>query len=119
MPAGFIPGALKAMEGLAASALSGARIGFGQMRAMGNPRRLVLHVRDVAEGQEDSVRVVLGPPKSAAVDDAGNPTKAAAGFARGQGVDVKDLTVSVTDKGEYVAATIEEKGVSSRSVLAA
>ncbi|HLB25543.1 MAG TPA: glycine--tRNA ligase subunit beta, partial [Nitrospirota bacterium] len=82
------------------------------------PRRLVLHVRDVAEGQEDSVRVVLSPPKSAAFDDAGNPTKAAAGFARGQGVDVKDLTVSVTDKGEYVAATIEEKGVSSRSVLA-
>jgi len=118
IPAGFIPGALKALEELADKALTDARLEHGALRAMGNPRRLVLHVKDIAERQPDSVRVVTGPSKKAAYDDAGNPTKAAMGFAKGQGVDVSALTVQATDKGEYICATIEEKGQDAKDVLA-
>ncbi len=119
IPAGFIPGALSAFEELAGKAFGDARLTHGLMRAMGNPRRLVLHVKDLSDRQPDSVRVVVGPSKKAAFDDAGNPTKAAAGFAKGQGVDVSSLTLQTTDKGEYVAATIEEKGQDTIEALAA
>jgi glycyl-tRNA synthetase beta chain len=52
----------------------------------------------------------MGPPKSAAYDKDGNLTKAATGFAKGQGVDVSGLSVKETEKGGYICATIEEKG---------
>jgi glycyl-tRNA synthetase beta chain len=117
IPARFIPGALKSLEELADKALAAARIEHGPCRGMGNPRRLMLHVKEVAERQPDSVRVTLGPPKSVAYDAAGKPTKAAAGFAKAQGVDVDSLTISVTDKGEYICATVEEKGKEAGEVL--
>ena len=118
IPAGFIPPALTSLGELAAKALNDARLTHGEVRTMGNPRRLVLHVRDVSDRQPDSVRTVTGPPKKAAFDAAGNPTKAAAGFAKGQGVEVSALTVQSTDKGEYVAAVVEEKGLDSIEALA-
>ena len=93
IPAGFIPGALKSMEELAAKSLEAARLSHGKMRAMGNPRRLALHVAGLAERQPDSVRVALGPPKKAAFDESGRPTKAAEGFAKSQGVAVEQLTI--------------------------
>ncbi len=117
IPAGFIPKALAAMEGLLAKMLSDARLAPGKIKAMGNPRRLVLHVESLSGSQPDEVRTVTGPPKRAAFDASGNPTKAAEGFAKGQGVRVEDLKVIETDKGEYISATVEEKGLQATAVL--
>ena len=117
IPAGFVPNALKAMEEIAGRMLSGARLEHSGMSAMGNPRRLVLRVTGISDRQPDAVRVVMGPPKRAAFDDAGIPTKAAIGFAKGQGVEVSALSVTATDKGDYVSATIEEKGAEAGAVL--
>jgi glycyl-tRNA synthetase beta chain len=118
IPAGFIPAALKAMEEMAAKALAGARLESSSIRAMGNPRRLMLHVTGLSERQPDAVRESFGPPKSAAYDSEGHFTKAATGFAKGQGIDVGKLTVKMTGKGEYLCAVIEEKGAPAGEVLA-
>ncbi|MDA1193081.1 MAG: glycine--tRNA ligase subunit beta, partial [Candidatus Poribacteria bacterium] len=59
-----------------------------------------------------------GPPKSAAYDADGNPTKAAQGFARGQGVNVEDLYIKKTEKGEYVHAKKMVKGRLAADLLA-
>ncbi len=117
IPAGFIPKALAAMEEIAAKMLSDARLSHGKIKAMGNPRRLVLHVEGLSSRQPDEARTVTGPPKRAAFDDSGNPTKAVEGFAKGQGVRVEDLKIIATDKGEYVSARIEEKGAEALKVL--
>ena len=117
IPAGFIPKALAAMEELADKMLSDARLTHGKIKAMGNPRRLFLHVEDLPERQPDEVRVVTGPPKRAAFDAAGKPTKAAEGFAKGQGVGVEELKIIETDKGEYISVTVEEKGAPTAAVL--
>ncbi len=117
IPAGFIPKALAAMEELADKMLSDARLTHGKIKAMGNPRRLFLHVEDLPERQPDEVRVVTGPPKRAAFDAAGKPTKAAEGFAKGQGVGVEELKIIETDKGEYISVTVEEKGAQTAAVL--
>jgi len=118
IPAGFMTPALKALEGLAGDALSAARLEHGAVRAMGNPRRLVLHVEGLSARQPDAIRDVLGPPKKAAYDGSGNPTKAAEGFAKSQGVEVSELTVKSTEKGEYICATIEDVGRDAAVVLA-
>ncbi|MBI5695579.1 MAG: glycine--tRNA ligase subunit beta [Nitrospirae bacterium] len=119
IPAGFLPPAFRAMEELAAKALNEARLEHGTVTAMGNPRRLVLHVEGIADRQPDTVRVAYGPPKKAAYDADGNPTKAATGFARSQGVEVSELTVEDTDKGEYLCARVAVKGVDAKDALAA
>ena len=97
--------------------LSDARLTHGKIKAMGNPRRLFLHVEDLSERQPDEVRVVTGPPKRAAFDAEGKPTKAAEGFAKGQGVGVEELKIIETDKGEYISVTVEEKGAQTAAVL--
>jgi glycyl-tRNA synthetase beta chain len=49
-------------------------------------------VSGVQETQADSTEEYKGPAVNIAFKD-GEPTKAAQGFARGKGVDVKDLVV--------------------------
>ena len=51
----------------------------------------------------------MGPSKAVAFDQAGQPTKAATGFAAGQGVAVQDLQVRQTPKGEYLFAVKQER----------
>ena len=43
-------------------------------------------LKEVAEKQEDMIQEVTGPPKKAAYDKEGNPTKAAIGFAKKHGI---------------------------------
>ena len=118
IPAGFIPRAMADMESLIRKALTEARLSFGAVRTMGTPRRLVLAVEDIPVVQPDAEITATGPSKKAAFDADGKPTKAAEGFARGQGVDVSDLSVIATEKGEYLAVTKRENGRPSHELLA-
>ena len=93
------------------------RLEHGEIRVLGTPRRLVVSVQDLAPGQEDRTVVVKGPPEARAFDADGNATKAAQGFARSKGVEVKDLEVREIDGGRYVAAVIHEPGLSALEVL--
>jgi len=81
------------------------------------PRRLALMARRLAERQADLVREVIGPAKVVAYDKDGRPTRAAEGFARAQGVSVSDLLVTRTDRGEYLAARVQEGGRATVEVL--
>ena len=57
-----------------------------------------------------SISMVRGPALKAAFDKDGKPTKAAEGFARGQGVAVEDL-LKVEEKGnQYVYAKKHDAG---------
>ena len=117
LPARFIPPALEALKKLAETRLAKEALAHGALNTYGTPRRLALVVEDLAARQEDRVREVMGPPRRAAFDQDGNPTKAATGFAAGQGVTVEALQIRATEKGEYVAAVVEEKGVAATERL--
>jgi glycyl-tRNA synthetase beta chain len=117
LPAGFIGPALADLAGAAGQLLGEARVRHGAIRTAGTPRRLALQVAEVAARQADLVREVVGPPRRAAYDAAGNPTRAAIGFAGAQGVPVEALRVKATEKGEYVAALITERGAATRELL--
>ena len=117
IPAGFIPKALADLEAQVRKELENARISFGEVKTLGTPRRLALVVQDVAEQQADAEITAMGPAKKVAFNDDGTPTKAGEGFARGQGVDVAALTVTVTEKGEYVTVSKKEMGVATAGLL--
>ena len=117
IPAGFMEPALSFMERYMTRAFNTQRVDHGDIITMGTPRRLVLMAKDVAETQRDKVEEVMGPPAKVAFDEAGNPTKAALGFAKGQGVAVEDLKVKETPKGAYVYVLKEEKGGQTMELL--
>jgi len=117
IPAGFVPKAMADMESLMKRELDNARIEFGEIVTLGTPRRLVLAVKGIAERQPDAELTAMGPAKSHAYDADGNPTKAAQGFARGQGVEVSQLKLVTTEKGEYLAAVKNEVGRDTAELL--
>jgi len=117
LPPLFIRPALKAMEDRMASGLQEARLDCSRIHVFGTPRRLAVLVDGLAEKQSESSEVVFGPPASAAFDESGKPTKAAAGFARRHGVDVSDLRVEKQDKGDYVCVEKTYRGEPAADVL--
>ncbi len=117
IPAGFMLPALEKLAELFSKRLEESRIGFGQVSTYGTPRRLILSAKDVDFVQASREIEKTGPPRSAAYDKNGNPTKAAIGFALSQGVDVSDLVIVGTPRGEQVAARKVEEGRRTAEVL--
>ncbi len=103
MPARFLPLLDKALQEDFARRLDEAKISHGTITTLSTPRRLVLDCADLAEVQEREEVVVTGPPVNIALDAEGNPTKAGEGFARSQQVDMNDVFMTDTGKGEYLA----------------
>ena len=113
VPAHVMPGILAQLKENAAKAFADSRIACGEIRTIGTPRRTALLVKDLAEKQEDVESENRGPSAAIAFDADGNPTKAAQGFARGQGIDPKDLV----EKDGYVYAMVHEKGKETAELL--
>ena len=110
IPSAYLPAALAELSAQAARLLAADRLASTEIRALGTPRRLLLFVDGLPPRQADARREVIGPPKSAAFDAEGKPTRAAEGFARAQGVPVERLAVRTLERGEYVVAVQEARG---------
>ncbi len=117
IPAGFVPPALEQLERDLVKALDDVRLGHGEVKAVGTPRRLAVWARAVAARQTDARTEALGPPVAHAYDAKGEPTQAALGFARSQGVEASALERVATPKGERVAVTKVEKGRRAAQIL--
>ncbi|HEX9910160.1 MAG TPA: glycine--tRNA ligase subunit beta [Desulfatiglandales bacterium] len=118
IPSDYLENGLKALRDLAESQLKNSRIEIGEpLVAYGTPRRLVLIGRAVQDKQDDTVQEITGPPKAAAFDDKGNPTKAALGFAKKHGVSVQDLGLLGTPKGDYLFVKRSIPGKPTAEVL--
>jgi len=102
LPARMVPMALKGMETNLSTGLQEAGLAFKALVCNGTPRRLMAHVAGLQTVQCDREEVVAGPPAKIAYDAQGRPTKAAAGFAKAQGVPIEALYVDETEKGPYL-----------------
>ncbi|MES9924465.1 MAG: glycine--tRNA ligase subunit beta [Candidatus Thiodiazotropha endolucinida] len=107
----------KALKQLSASlkenftlGLEQANLGHAEIEGYATPRRLALLIRDCAVRQPDREIDRRGPAIKAAFDEAGNPTKAAEGFARSCNTTVDQLQRLQTDKGEWLSYRIHETG---------
>ncbi len=117
IPAGYIQPALDAMAQNLLKRLDGARIGHGQARTCGTPRRLTVTVDQVVPKQETVTENLMGPPEKIAFDDKGDPSMAAVKFAEKAGVPVNRLKVSQTDKGRYLSARKTNRGQATINLL--
>ncbi len=89
------------------------RLDYGTLRVTGTPRRLIAYVTALAPRQTDEVQEKRGPALDRAFDSLDQPTKAAEGFAKGQGVDVRTLE----KRENYVYAVKRVEGQATASVL--
>ena len=117
LPAGYIEPALEQMKTTLNELLSDHRLEASSVQVAGTPRRLTIAADGVPDRQAPDVQKTVGPPAEVAYDEDGNPTKAAEGFAKSQGVSVEDLSVEDTEKGPYVAATKETEGRPTAQIL--
>lgn len=88
-----------------------------QDQAFAAPRRLAVLLRGLPTKQADRVIARRGPALQAAFDDQGEPTRAAAGFARSCGVSVAELGEERTDKGAWLSYQAEQPGQSTSELV--
>jgi glycyl-tRNA synthetase beta chain len=81
------------------------------------PRRLALITSGIPATQPDVQEQLTGPATKVAYKD-GQPTPAAHAFAKKAGVDVSQLQKVTTPKGEYLTASVTNKGKPASQVLA-
>ena len=115
MPSAPLMNAAGQLGKLVASGLDEAGLAHGDVRVISTPRRLAALVASVATATDEVHEVRRGPAAAIAFDDAGQPTKAAAGFARKCGIDAAELVRRVdTDGREYVFA---ERSIASAPAM--
>ncbi|WP_408006818.1 glycine--tRNA ligase subunit beta [Pseudalkalibacillus sp. A8] len=117
MPARFVTDAMYQLSDKIAGWFTENRIPFGEVLPYSTPRRLAVKITEVADKQEDQEEELRGPAKKIAIDDVGNWSKAALGFARGQGVNPEDLFFKEVKNTEYVFANKFTTGVSTMKLL--
>ncbi|HVJ50206.1 glycine--tRNA ligase subunit beta [Desulfitobacterium sp.] len=118
LPAKFAPSVLQQLEEKAREQLQDLRLDFTELKVYTTPRRMAVLIKDLAEKQTDLAAEVKGPAVKAAYDAERNPTKAAQGFARGQGVEPKDLFEQELNGIPYVYARKFEAGKPAAELLA-
>lgn len=114
----------KSLSHLSASLLRGLSdefqdqsLSFRDITPFATPRRLGVLVQDLSPTQPDQGNDRRGPTLKAAFDDAGNPSKAALGFASSCGVPVEDLVRVSTEKGRYLVFKSNTPGLSAQALL--
>lgn len=117
LPAFDLHKATIALPDIVTGALDAQRIPHGTVHVYSTPRRLIALVEDVPQETESSVEQFRGPAVSIAFDEAGNPTKAATGFAKGKGIEVEALQRKAEGDTEYIFAVVETPAIQVADLL--
>lgn len=117
IPARFISHGLESLKEKFTQFLNDKAIDYGRITEYATPRRLAILIDDISEKQKDRVTESIGPPKRIAFDESGAPTNAAIGFAKSLNLELKDIRIVKTERGEYLSAVIEEKGEMTKAIL--
>ena len=106
IPADWVEALAAEFATAVAGGLEKERLGAAEIGPRHTLRRLVVHGTGVPDSQEDEVRDVLGPPWRLAKDPEGGWSRAAAGFARRQGIGEADFDAALravdTPRGQYL-----------------
>jgi glycyl-tRNA synthetase beta chain len=120
LPASWLPGLTNQIGEIVAAQLREHRLPpESPVDTFSTPRRLTVRVVRIPERQTDLEELVNGPPVSGSFLPDGTPTRAAAGFAAKQGVEISALERVGTAKGEYLAFRRRQRGKATVDVLPA
>jgi glycyl-tRNA synthetase beta chain len=118
LPASWMPSLTRQLAERVDFRLKELRIApFAPVESYSTPRRLTARVAKIAERQDDLDETLTGPAVAAAYTADGQPTPAALGFAKKQGVEFAQLTRVQTPKGEYLAILKRHRGRSAVDTL--
>ncbi|RLE14213.1 glycine--tRNA ligase subunit beta [Candidatus Aerophobetes bacterium] len=92
-------------------------ISYGKIATRGSSRRLVLWVERVASKQKDIVEKEAGPPKFVVFDSKGNLTEAGKKYLQAKKVEIEDIEVQKSQKGEYVYIKKYRRGKETINIL--
>ena len=113
LPYQFIPSAQKQLKEAFSKLLIENKLKYGEIKTYATPRRLAVLIKNLDSSQEDIIKDVKGPILNIAVDNDGNYTPAALGFAKKNGIEPDALY----KQDNYIWAKIEQKGKSAKEVL--
>ena len=116
LPAKFSHSVLEQFKSLIEFELDKKLIKFNNIVVTSTPRRIVLLLEGLVDYAEDKTIVRKGPKANSAFLD-GSPTNAALGFANSLGIDVGELEIKNTEKGDFVFGKKIEKGQSTKISL--
>ncbi|WP_297950068.1 glycine--tRNA ligase subunit beta [uncultured Lactobacillus sp.] len=117
MPAHVVPRSVKQLADRTRKFLKENGLKFKDIKTFSTPRRLTILVEDLAEKQDDIDEVKKGPAKKIAQDQDGNWTKAAQGFARGQGMTADDIYFEELKGTEYAYVHVQKEGKKASDIL--
>jgi glycyl-tRNA synthetase beta chain len=117
LPAQFVASALAQWRSRIPADLKANVLISENIEIFGTPRRLALLIHGLPDQQPQQTEEIKGPPAKAAFKE-GQPTPAALGFAKKQGVEVADFEIRPTDKGEFVYIRKVVEGRKTPEVLA-
>ena len=90
--------------------LDNANLTYEDIKWFATPRRLAVKVIKLEEKQADKEIEKRGPAVNVAFDAEGNPSKAAQGWARSNGISVDEAQRLKTDKGEWLLHRATQAG---------
>jgi len=118
LPASWLPGLTRQLGDHLSARLSGLRVPpDAPVETFGTARRLTARVVRMPERQTDLEELISGPPVAAAFKPTGEPTPAAIGFAKKNGVEIDALERVETAKGVYLAFRRFQRGRATVDVL--
>lgn len=117
MPAHVVTPSMEQLKERMTKFLEEHRFSFDSIEAFSTPRRLAVRVNGMETKQQDIEEEAKGPALRIAKDENGEWTKAAQGFARGQGMTTEDLYTKEFNGEEYVFVRKFIAGKSAVEVL--
>ncbi|AFZ57730.1 glycine--tRNA ligase subunit beta [Anabaena cylindrica FACHB-243] len=101
LPASFLSNAIVQWRSRIPQTLEAHSLTYQAFEVYGTPRRLAVLITGLPSQQPDKEEEIKGPPAQAAFKD-GQPTPAAVGFAKKQGVEVAAFEIRPTEKGDFI-----------------
>ena len=117
MPAHVVERSVKQLAQRTEKFLKEKGLNFKCTKTFSTPRRLTVLVEALAEKQEDIDEIKKGPAKKIALDQDKNWTKAAQGFARGQGMTTDDIYFDKLKGTEYAYVHVKKEGKKTSDIL--
>ncbi len=116
LPATFVETAIDQWQRLIPATLEEQFLTCESVQVFGTPRRLAVLITGLPSQQPDREEEIKGPPASAAFKN-DQPTKALAGFVRKQGVNLEDIEIRSTKKGDFVFVLKQIPGRKTADIL--
>lgn len=116
LPATFVSEAIQQWQQIIPTTLTEAYLTNKSVNIYATPRRLAVIIEGLSTQQPDREEEIKGPPAKAAFKD-GKPTKAAEGFAKKQAVELNDLEIRPTEKGDFVFVNKKIQGKQTTEIL--